>query len=142
MSDSVKKWLLRLSSYHFFISIPIVSTLSIIPRHYIIFIQLDSFTICTFVHIIILFLNFTITFRQRTSACTHRLTLDPQYDMHITSYYYYQEYIIERESIHIDELNACDPYIYIIIFICMVRQSRANRRKHCTAMRGIFQKAA
>ena len=32
--------------------------------------------------------------------------------------------------------------IIIIIFICMVRLSRMNRRRHCTALRGIFQKAA
>ena len=32
-------------------------------------------------------------------------------------------------------------YIYIIIIIiCMVRPSRANRRRHCTALRGIFKK--
>ena len=56
------------------------------------FIQLDSFTICTLVYIIItrllLHLHFTITFRQTTnSACAHQLRLAPQYDMHITSYF-------------------------------------------------------
>ena len=61
--------------------------------HYIhLFIQLDSFTICTLVYIIIttlfLHLHFTITFRQTmNSACTHQLRLAPQYDMHITSSY-------------------------------------------------------
>ena len=61
MSDSVKEWLLRLSSYGItfsYLSIPIVSTLSIYyppeTPHYIhLFIQLDSFTICTFMYIII-----------------------------------------------------------------------------------------
>ena len=67
------------------------------PKLYIIyihlFIQLDSFTICTLVYIIItiilfLHLHFTITFRQTTnSACAHQLRLAPQYDMHITSIY-------------------------------------------------------
>ena len=58
--------------------------------HYIhLFIQLDSFTICTLAYIIItiLFLHLhftTITFRQTTnSACAHQLRLAPQYDMHI-----------------------------------------------------------
>ena len=54
------------------------------------FIQLDSFTICTLVYIIItilfLHLHFTITFRQTTnSAFAHQLRLAPQYDMHIAS---------------------------------------------------------
>ena len=96
----MKEWLLRpLSSYVItfsYLSIPIVSTLSIYhppeTLHYIhLFIQLDSFTICTLVYIIItiilfLHLHFTITFRQTTnSACAHQLRLAPQYDMHITS---------------------------------------------------------
>ena len=126
MSDSVKEWLLRLSSYVItfsYLSIPIVSTLSIChppeTLHYIhLFIQLDSFTICTLVYIIItiilfLHLHFTITFRQTTnSACAHQLRLAPQYDMHITSYYYY--------------------------YICMVRPSPARRYRYCTGVRDIF----
>ena len=105
MSDSVKEWLLRLSSYiitFLYLSIPIISTLLIIsPKtlHYFhLFIQLGSFTICTLVYriiTIILFshLHFTITFRQTTnSACAHQLRLAHQYDMHITSYLPYVPY--------------------------------------------------
>ena len=95
MIVSVKEWLLRLSSYVItfsYLSIPIVSIYHPPETlHYIhLFIQLDSFTICTLVYIIIttlfLHLHFTITFRQTTnSACAHQLRLAPQYDMHITS---------------------------------------------------------
>ena len=40
---------------------------------------------------------------------------------------------------HIDELNARDPYI---IYIYLYGPSRANRHRHCTALRGIFQRPA
>ena len=56
--------------------------------HYIhLFIQLDSFAICTLMYIIItiilfLHLHFTITFRQTTnSACAHQLRLVDNYDV-------------------------------------------------------------
>ena len=85
--------------YHFFIFIHShrFNLINLSPPppetlHYIhLFIQLDSFTICTLVYIIItilfLHLHFTIIlFRQTTnSACAHQLRLTPQYDMHITS---------------------------------------------------------
>ena len=35
-----------------------------------------------------------------------------------------------------------DTSYYVYYNICMVRPSRANRHRHCTALRGIFQKAA
>ena len=86
MSDSEKEWMLRLSGcYHFFIFIHShrFNLINHPPEtlHYThLFIQLDSFTICTLVYIIItilfLHLHLTITFRQTTtSACAHQLRL-------------------------------------------------------------------
>ena len=87
--------------YHFFILIHShrfnLINLSPLPpetlQYIHLFIQLDSFIICTLVYIIItilfLHLHFTITFPQTTNsvyACAHQLRLAPQYDMHITSW--------------------------------------------------------
>ena len=43
---------------------------------------------------------------------------------------------------HIDETNAHNPYLHIYLIFFLVRPSRMNRHKHCTVLRGIFQKAA
>ena len=111
MSDSVKEWLLRLSMqvmlslFHIYpfpsfqpyqsITLPPPETL-----HYIhLFIQLDSFTICTLVYIIItilfLHLHFTITFQQTSSGSPLNMTCI--------------SLVIIGASLsepHIDELNA------------------------------------
>ena len=102
--------------------------------HYIhLFIQLDSFTICTLVYIIItillLHLHFTITFRQTTnSACAHQLRLTPQYDMHITSTFLRDD-VMTNEHVfgaslsepHIDELNVRNLYYYKYKNNCLVK---------------------